>query len=107
MYELYVKQIIEEGHTIPHEEAKQRLLGSLKSGSINTGLTLRSKARRRMRCIMKSRRHVSVLGMNRAGDGHTARHAHLRMHQSPATLALAFALMCAIIGAGSTCRSLI
>ena len=35
MYELYVKQKIEaglkaseEGHTIPHEEAKQRLLGN-------------------------------------------------------------------------------
>jgi hypothetical protein len=41
--------------------------------------------------------------MNRADDGRTARHAHLRMHRSPATVALAFALMCAIIGAGSTC----
>ena len=28
MYELYVKQKIEEGHTILHEEAKQRLLGN-------------------------------------------------------------------------------
>ena len=34
-------------------------------------------------------------------------HAHLRTHRSPATVALAFALMCAIIGVGSTCRSLL
>jgi hypothetical protein len=52
-------------------------------------------------------RHVSVLGTNRASDGRVARHAHLRTRQSQATVALPFALMCAIIGAGSTCRSLI
>jgi hypothetical protein len=32
----------------------------LKSGSINIGLTLRSMARRRMRCMMKSYRRVNA-----------------------------------------------
>ena len=81
-------------------------LGSLKSGSINIGLTLRSKARRRMRCIMKSRRHVSVLDTNREHDGRAVHPAHLRTHRSPATVALPFALMCAIIGGGNICQSL-
>jgi len=48
-----------------------------------------------------------VLDLNHARDGRAARHAHLRTRRSPATVALAFALMCAIIGAGSTCPSLI
>ena len=50
---------------------------------------------------------VSVLDTNRARDGRAVRHAHRRAYRSLATVALAFALMCAIIGAGSTCPSLI
>jgi sugar/nucleoside kinase (ribokinase family) len=52
-------------------------------------------------------RRVSVLDTNGASDGRVARHAHLRTHQSPATVALAFASMCAIIAVVSTCRLLI
>ncbi len=42
-----------------------------------------------------------------ARGGCAMRHAHLRTHRLRVTVALAFALICAIIGAGSTCRSLI
>jgi len=55
---------------------------------------------------MKSRRHVSVLDTNREHDGRAVHPAHLRTHRSPATVALPFALMCAIIGGGNICQSL-
>ena len=64
-------------------------------------------ARRLMRSIMMCCRRVSGLDTNRGRDGHAARPAPLRTHRSPATVALPFALMCAIIAVGSTCQSLI
>ena len=52
-------------------------------------------------------RRVSVLDTNRARSGRPACPAPLRTHRSPATVALPFVLMCAIVGTGSTCRSLL
>ena len=49
---------------------------------------------------------VSVRATNRARNGRAVRHAHRRARRSLATVALTFALMCAIIKVGSTCRSL-
>ena len=50
---------------------------------------------------------VNVLDTNRARDGRALRHAHRHTHRSRATVAIPFALMCAIIAIGSTCRLLI
>jgi hypothetical protein len=49
---------------------------------------------------------VGVPATNRALNGRAVRHAHHRTHRSPATVALPFALMCAIIRVANTCRSL-
>ena len=63
--------------------------------------------RRLTRSMMICCRRVNVLDTNCAHDGRAVRHARLRTHRSRATVALAFTLMCAIIGVASTCRSLL
>jgi len=81
-----------------------RSLRFCRNGTTKDALTRRLMARRRMRFIMICYPRLSVLDLSRARDGRAVHHVPLRTPRSRTTVALAFALMCAIIRVGSTCR---
>jgi hypothetical protein len=59
-----------------------------------------------MRSIIRSGRHLSILDSSRGRGGDVLRDVRFRRRRLRASVALAFGLMCIIIGVGNTFQSL-